>query len=114
MSPSLRERTIDITRHLNTFDIEAIRGLLSDSPYFHFRFGPESAVQALGNPGGFNKEEVLDFFSNHRRIVKYFNVSVELRCRPIHRSTLMLTKILVFGARLCSRGREERSVPHQI
>ncbi|OJI82834.1 hypothetical protein ASPTUDRAFT_202165 [Aspergillus tubingensis CBS 134.48] len=73
MSSDLRNRAIDITRYLNNFDIEAIRGLFSDSPDFHFRFGPESAFQALGKPGGFNKEEVLEFFSNHRGIVKEFN-----------------------------------------
>ncbi|RAL11846.1 nuclear transport factor 2 family protein [Aspergillus homomorphus CBS 101889] len=73
MSINLRERAIAITQHLNTFNIEAIRGLLSDSSDFHFRFGPESALQALGKPGGFNKEEVLEFFGNHRKIVKHFN-----------------------------------------
>ncbi|KAL4923829.1 uncharacterized protein BDV17DRAFT_285141 [Aspergillus undulatus] len=61
MASGLRERAIDITRHLNRFDIES------------HPFGPESALQSLGKPGGFNKEEVLELVSNHRKIVKYFN-----------------------------------------
>ncbi|RDW64474.1 uncharacterized protein DSM5745_09885 [Aspergillus mulundensis] len=73
MPASRRERAIAITRHLNTFDIDAIRALLSDSPDFHFQFGPESALQALGKPGGFTKDEVLEFFTNHQNIVKSFN-----------------------------------------
>lgn len=78
MQTNLRDRAIDITRYLNTLDIDAIRGLLSDSANFPFSIRPESALQSLGKPGGFNKEEVLEFFDNHRGIVKQFNVRCSL------------------------------------
>lgn len=101
MQTSLRDRAIDITRYLNTFDIDAIRGLLSDSPDFHFRFGPESALQSLGKPGGFNKEEVLEFFGNHRGIVKQFNV----RCSLLIAGHLLACLLFFF----CSNGNRSPS-----
>lgn len=78
---SHREIALSIIWSLNSFDIEAISKVLSDSPSFRFDFGPRGALTSLGKRG-FTKSEVLEFFALHQTIVEKFEVSEETSVNP--------------------------------